>query len=73
MSDNIGKRIKERRIALGLSQTELARRAGYADKSGISKIESGDQDLVPAKIERFAECSKKAEISLRSFLRHRSP
>lgn len=55
MHDNIGKRIKERRIALGLSQTELARRAGYADKSGISKIESGDRDLVPAKIERFAE------------------
>lgn len=55
MSKTIGERIKERRIALGLSQTDLAKRAGYADKSGISKIESGDRDLTPTKLERFAE------------------
>lgn len=55
MTKTTGERIKQRRIALGLSQTELARRAGYADKSGISKIESGDRDLTPAKLERFAE------------------
>lgn len=54
MSESIGEKIKKRRLALGLSQTELARRAGYADKSGISKIESGDRALTPEKIELFA-------------------
>ena len=54
MNESIGEKIKNRRIALGLSQTELARRAGYADKSGISKIESGDRGLTPEKIELFA-------------------
>lgn len=54
MNDSIGEKIKKRRIALGLSQTELARRAGYADKSGISKIESGDRSLTPEKIALFA-------------------
>lgn len=54
MSDTIGDKIKKRRLALGLSQAELARRAGYADKSGISKIESGERSLTPEKIELFA-------------------
>lgn len=54
MRDTIGERIKKRRLELGLSQTELARRAGYADKSGISKIESGDRALTAEKIELFA-------------------
>ena len=55
MSNNIGEKIRSRRMALGLSQTELARRAGYADKSGISKIESGERDLTSEKIAIFAQ------------------
>lgn len=52
---SVGKRIKERREALGLSQTDLARLTGYADKTGISKIETGDRCLNVEKIRAFAE------------------
>lgn len=52
---NVGKRIKERREELGLSQSDLARLTGYADKTGISKIESGDRVLNIEKILTFAE------------------
>ena len=47
--------IKKRRIELGLTQTELAKRLGYADKSMIAKIEKGNIDLPQSKIEAFAE------------------
>lgn len=41
----IGARIKNRRIALGMSQTELAKKLGYSNKSMISLVESGKRDL----------------------------
>lgn len=37
----IFERIKARREQLGLSQTELAEKVGYSDKSSISKLEKG--------------------------------
>lgn len=46
--------IKKARQDLGLTQTELANRTGYADKSMIAKIESGKVDLPQSKIELFA-------------------
>ena len=46
--------IKKARQDLGLTQTELAMRTGYADKSMIAKIESGKVDLPQSKIELFA-------------------
>ena len=46
--------IKARRIQLGLTQTELAIKAGYSDKSMIAKIEKGDVDLPQSKIMLFA-------------------
>lgn len=49
------KNIKERRLELGLTQSELARSLGYADKSMIAKIEKGSVDLPLSKIELFAE------------------
>lgn len=42
--------IKERRTALRMTQTELAEKAGYADKSMISRIENGEIDLQQSKI-----------------------
>lgn len=51
----LGKRIKERREHLGLSQDQLAQKMDYKDKSAISKIESGQRDLTQGKIQRFAE------------------
>lgn len=50
----LGKRIKERREHIGLSQDQLALKMGYKDKSAISKIESGQRDLTQKKIEKFA-------------------
>lgn len=49
------KNIKKRRIELGLSQDELARRTGYSSRSMIAKIESGKIDLYQSKIEEIAE------------------
>lgn len=47
--------IKNERIAKGLSQEELARRVGYADKTMISRIENGKIDLSQSKIKEFAK------------------
>lgn len=52
--------IKNRRIELNLSQTELAKRVGYKDKASISRVENGKLDLTQSMIEEFAnalECS----------------
>ena len=54
------KRIKQRREELGLSQEELARAAGYKDRSTIAKIENGTNDVTQTKI---AELSKALKIS----------
>lgn len=48
------KRIKTKRIELGLSQSELAERVGYSDRTSIAKIESGKTDLPQSKIREFA-------------------
>lgn len=47
--------IKKERKKLKLTQTELAKRLGYADKSMIAKIEKGQVDLSQSKIIAFAE------------------
>lgn len=47
-------RIRERRLALGMSQAELADSLGYSDRSTIAKIEKGVNDLTQSKIEAFA-------------------
>lgn len=46
--------IKNQRIALKLTQEELAKRTGYSDKSMIAKIEKGQVDLPQSKIVTFA-------------------
>lgn len=47
-------RIKAVRKAIGLSQEELAHKCGYADRSMIARIESGQVDLPLSKVEVFA-------------------
>lgn len=49
-----GEKIKYFREQLGMSQDELARRAGYAGRSAISRIESGARDIPQSKIKLFA-------------------
>ena len=51
----VAERIKQLRLERGWSQTELARRTGYADKSAISYIENGKWDLTQSRIAQFAE------------------
>ena len=47
--------IRRRRIELGMSQQELAEKAGYTDRSSIAKIESGKVDLTQSKIVSIAK------------------
>lgn len=49
------KNIKSRRIELKMTQSELAKKLGYADKSMIAKIEKGSVDLPQSKIIAFAD------------------
>lgn len=51
----LGNKIKTRRKELGMSQTELAQKTGYADKSAISKIEHGLVELGQSGILKFAD------------------
>lgn len=46
--------IKKRRLELNMSQAELAKLMGYADKSMIAKIEAGKVDLTQSKIKAAA-------------------
>ncbi len=55
MSTGIGKRIKEVRIELGLSQEELAKRLGLKSKSTICKIETGEDNLSMRSIQKYAK------------------
>lgn len=38
---NIGEKVRQRRIELGLSQEELALKMGYKSRTSINKIENG--------------------------------
>ena len=49
------KNIKERRVQIGMSQDELAKKTGYTSRSSIAKIEKGEVDLQQSKIELFAK------------------
>ena len=49
------KNIKMCRLSRGWSQTDLANKVGYSDKSMISKIEKGAVDLSQSQIVKFAD------------------
>lgn len=48
------KNIRKKRLELGMSQDELAKKTGYKDRTSISKIEAGRVDLSQSKIKAFA-------------------
>ena len=50
----VGERIKQKRIEYGLSQQELAKKAGYSDKTAISKIEHSGNNVTLKQIKRIA-------------------
>lgn len=51
----VGDRIKQRRIALKMSQEELARHLGYKSRSSINKIELNQYQLQPDMIKPIAD------------------
>lgn len=55
MSTGIGKRIKEKRLELGISQEELAKRLGLKSKSTICKIERGEDNLTADTVNKYAD------------------
>lgn len=52
---NVGDRIRTRREALGLTQSDLAKKLGYKSKSSITKIETGVHNLTQSKIKAIAD------------------
>ena len=50
-----GRRIRERRIELKISQEELALKVGYKSKSTVNKIEHNERDIQIDKVEEFAK------------------
>ena len=51
----IGDRIRQRRMELGWSQRELAKRMSYSDNSTLARIEQGKVDVYQNKIVQFSE------------------
>ena len=50
----IGKRIKKRRMELGMSQRDLATKLGYSDHTTLTRIESDRIDLPQSRIKQLA-------------------
>lgn len=51
----IGARIRDKRIELGMTQTELALKCGYTSKTTISKIEKGVNSMTTQTLQNIAE------------------
>nr|DAD79310.1 MAG TPA: Repressor protein CI [Myoviridae sp. ctNQr16] len=58
LQQKIGLKIKNLRETCGLSQTELALKVGYKDKTSIAKIEKGLVDLPQSKLSAFSAAFK---------------
>lgn len=53
--NTIGERIRKRRLEIGLSQDELAKKVGYTSRSTINKIENGTNDITQSMVWKMAE------------------
>jgi transcriptional regulator with XRE-family HTH domain len=67
----IGERIKERRIELGYSQDELAKKVGYKSRSSINKIELS-RELPARKISLMAKALETTEGYLMGWTEEKS-
>ena len=52
---SIGERIRSRRLELRMTQDELAKKAGYKNRSSINKIENDGRNLSQGKIKAIAD------------------
>lgn len=64
---NMGEIIKDLRTKNGMSQEELAKKAGYSNRSTIARIESGEIDLPRSKIATIAKVFGVSPIDLFGF------
>lgn len=55
INEFVGRRIKDRRIELGLTLDELAAKVGYSDKSTLSRVENGKTDMPLKKLDKIAQ------------------
>lgn len=60
----VADRIKQRRIELGLSQDELAKKMGYSSKSAISRTENSGDDIGANRVRNFAKALMTSESYL---------
>ena len=51
----VGERIRQRRIELGMSQSDLAKKMGYSGKSSVCKAETYGNDVTTSKVRKFAD------------------
>ena len=72
IQEGIGKRIRSLREFNKLSQTELAIKVGYKDKTSIAKIEAGKVDLPQSKIFAFAKNLGTTPRTLQNYLKAES-
>ena len=61
---SVGKRIRQLRLAAGMSQDTLAKKAGYTSRSSINKIELGYTDIPLLKIISLAEALSVSPIEI---------
>ena len=54
MEETLGKRVKKRRIDLGLTQEELAKRMGYASRASVNKVETDERSLSLDLVAKYA-------------------
>jgi repressor LexA len=52
---DIGAKIKQRRLELGWSQRELAKKMGYKDNTTLTKIERGLVDVSQSRVMQFSQ------------------
>lgn len=51
----VGNNIRNKRILLGMSQTDLAKKMGLTSKASISEVETGRKDITTDRVRKFAE------------------
>jgi transcriptional regulator with XRE-family HTH domain len=55
----IGARVKQAREEAGLTQQELAERAGLKNGANVSRVETGRTQLTPKRMRKIAEATRK--------------
>ena len=63
-NNNLGERIRTRRMQLGLTQEQLALKTGYTARSSINKIEKSSRGLSQDKVTIFAKALNTSEAYL---------